>query len=112
MKESEEIPPASEGEIRELLLGRLEGEKRERIEGRLLDDADFGEIVSAIEEELIDDYNTSGLSDEDRRRFEQHFLVTPERRQRVGSTAEGAKKARLRRGDSYGVASAEARQAG
>lgn len=70
-------------EIRRYLLGNLSGEDQQRVEERLLTEQGVFEELLFAEEELIDDYVTDDLSDEDRTKFEQHFLSTPERHQRL-----------------------------
>lgn len=70
-------------EIKLYLLGNLSEEIRERVEARLLTEKSFLDELLIVEEELIDDYVTSDLSDGDRLRFEQHFLCTPERQQKL-----------------------------
>ena len=72
-----------ESVIRDFLLGRTADVDRERLEERLLADPAFSEIVSAIEEDLIDDYTSGLLFNDERHRFESCFLVTEERRRRV-----------------------------
>lgn len=70
--------------IREYLLGNLaDGEKMRQIEEELLLDDDFNEMLSAAEEELIDEYLDDGLSEAAQDRFVQHFLASPERRQKL-----------------------------
>ena len=77
--------PGEEDEvaIRDFLLGRTAEADRERFEERLLADPAFSEVVSAIEEELIDAYTAGLLFNDDRHWFETRFLVTEERRRRV-----------------------------
>ncbi len=65
------------------LLGRLNETESDHFEQRYLDEpALFAEMMQ-IEDELIDDYAAGALSNEDRIRFEQHFLQFPERRKKV-----------------------------
>jgi anti-sigma-K factor RskA len=70
-------------ELRKYLLGDLTQEARQRIEQRLLTENNFLEELLLGEEELIDDYVVGDLSDEDRLKFERHFLSTPERHQQL-----------------------------
>ncbi len=70
-------------EIRLYLLGKLAGEDREKFEQRLLTDDELFEELLATEDELIDDFLTGDLSRAETERFEQHFLVTDERRQKL-----------------------------
>jgi hypothetical protein len=70
-------------EIRRYLLGGLTEEGRQAIEQRMLTDEDFFEELLFAEEELADQYLNEGLSEEERRDFEGHFLSTPERRRKL-----------------------------
>ncbi len=67
-------------EIRQYLLGELAEEDSERIEERLLTEHEFHEELAITEDELIDDYVSNDLSDDQRRKFEVHFLRTDARR--------------------------------
>ncbi|MBV9960530.1 MAG: hypothetical protein JO360_19030 [Acidobacteria bacterium] len=73
----------SQNEIREYLLGSLSAEARERVETRLLTEEEFYAELVAWEDELIDQYVNEGLTDEERSRFEAHFLCDPERQQKI-----------------------------
>src|ERR687886_587977 len=70
-------------ELRQYLLGDLSGEARQRVEQRLLTEPDFLDELLLGEEELIDDYVRENLPDDDRLKFERHFLSTPERRRQL-----------------------------
>ena len=70
-------------ELRQYLLGDLTGEARQRVEQRLLAEPDFLDELLLGEEELIDDYVRENLPDDDRLKFERHFLSTPERRRQL-----------------------------
>lgn len=73
----------NENELREYLLGDLTEEARRRVEQRLLTEPDFlGELIAG-EEELVDEYVGDELSDDERLKFERHFLCTKERRQQL-----------------------------
>lgn len=50
---------------------------------RLLSESGFLEEVLVAEEELMDDYVNDDLPAVSRLRFEQHFLITPERQQKL-----------------------------
>jgi hypothetical protein len=65
--------------IRKYLLLQASNLERELVELRLLTDLHFLEYVEMVEDEMIDDYVYNHLSPKDRLRFEQHFLFTPER---------------------------------
>ncbi len=69
--------------IRQYLLGLLPLAEQEPLEVRFLtDDALYEELLIA-EDELIDQYLAGNLAGAERESFENHFLVTPERRQKV-----------------------------
>src|SRR5918911_3475812 len=70
-------------ELRQYLLGDLSGEAQQRVEQRLLTEPDFLDELLLGEEELIDDYVRENLPDDDRLKFERHFLSTPERRRQL-----------------------------
>lgn len=74
---------AGDKEIRQYLLGGLDDEARQGIERRLLTEEDFFEELLFVEEELTDQYLNEGLSEDERRGFEGHFLSTPERRRKL-----------------------------
>lgn len=65
------------------LLGDLPDESRSKLEERFFQDDRFYEQLLAIQEELADDYVQDRLSQEDRARFENFFLQSPMRRERV-----------------------------
>lgn len=70
-------------ELRQYLLGDLTGEAQQMVEQRLLTEPDFLVELLLGEEELIDDYVGENLPDDDRLKFERHFLSTPERRRQL-----------------------------
>ena len=67
--------------IQSYLLGQLTIEERVQIEERVLLDSDFFEQVLIVENELIDAYLEGSLSDKEG--FVQHFMSTPQQRQKV-----------------------------
>src|SRR2546423_4909082 len=70
-------------EMRGYLLGGLSQKVRQQVEERLMtEDGSFDELL-LVEEELIDDYVGGQLPFDERRRFEQHFLSTPERQRQL-----------------------------
>lgn len=73
----------SHNEIRQYLLGSLSEEARERVEVRLLTEEEFYSELLAWEDELIDQYVDEGLSGEERKQFEAHFLCDPERQRKI-----------------------------
>jgi hypothetical protein len=69
--------------IRPYLLGLIQQSEQPQIEERLLVDNEFYEELLIAEDELIDEYLAGELSLLERRNFEEHFLITPEREQKV-----------------------------
>jgi tetratricopeptide (TPR) repeat protein len=70
-------------QIRRFLLGQLREEERERFEERILDDQALLDHLSIVEEELIDDYLFGTLAGGEEEDFEQRFLTTPKRREKL-----------------------------
>ncbi|HET9528734.1 MAG TPA: hypothetical protein VFQ92_00165 [Blastocatellia bacterium] len=69
--------------IRRYLLGMAAEDEREQIEERLLIASDYFEELLIAEDELIDQYVKGELSSQDKERFKTHFLIAPERRQKL-----------------------------
>ena len=65
------------------LLGNLSESDQAKVEDRVFADADYLAALEASEADLIDTYVRGGLSQPDRRAFEQRFLTSPNRRSRV-----------------------------
>jgi hypothetical protein len=65
------------------LLGAASAEEEQRLEERYFSDDSYFELLVTVEEELIDAYVSAEMSRDERQRFEQHFLSSPQRRQRV-----------------------------
>lgn len=73
-----------QGTTRQYLLGQLTDEaKQQEIEQRLLNDDEFFEELEVTEEDLIDEYLTGKLSENEQGRFERYFLGSPERQQKL-----------------------------
>jgi anti-sigma factor RsiW len=70
-------------EIREYLLGGLSHEVLRQVEERLMTEDGFFDELLLVEEGLIDNYVGGQLSPGERRRFEEHFLSTPERQRQL-----------------------------
>lgn len=69
--------------IRRYLLGQLDENAHEEVEkGFLTSDEMFGELL-VVEDEIIDDYLAGKLDDGERAAFENHFLATPERHDKL-----------------------------
>ncbi|MEP7338428.1 MAG: hypothetical protein ABI977_11890, partial [Acidobacteriota bacterium] len=73
----------NEGLIVRYLLGDLPEEEQARLEERAFADRRCTEDIVAVEGDLIDEYVRGGLSNAERRLFEQRFLASAERRQKV-----------------------------
>jgi hypothetical protein len=75
--------PFSEGLLVRYLLGDLPEEQRVEIEERAFCDHQYLRNIQAVESDLIDEYVRGGLSKAERRRFEETFFVSAERREKV-----------------------------
>jgi hypothetical protein len=75
--------PAEEALMVRFLLGQLSPGECDAIEERFLREPRYFEEFLAFEEALIDDYVRGALSDDQRQRFERHWLISQERRERV-----------------------------
>jgi len=73
----------SEKHVFRYLIGDLTDAEQEETERRLLADESSFEALQVAEDELIDAYVRGELSAEDRERFQEHFLRTPSRRERL-----------------------------
>src|ERR1051325_8820824 len=69
--------------IARYLLGDLAEEQQVAIEDRAFSDKDLLALVTAVENDLIDEYVRRELSETERRKFESRFLASAERRKRV-----------------------------
>jgi hypothetical protein len=76
-------PAEREERLARFLLGALPPEEHAGIEERLFLDDDLDEELRAATDDLIHGYLSGSLSDEDRRRFETHFLASPIHRERM-----------------------------
>ncbi|MBD0373107.1 MAG: hypothetical protein ICV60_19860 [Pyrinomonadaceae bacterium] len=73
----------SEELIDRYLLGDLPEERQAEVEERAFQDRQYMERILAAESDLIDEYVRGGLSDSQRRMFDQRFLASAERRRKV-----------------------------
>lgn len=73
--------------FRKYLLQELPEAQQEQIEMRLLTDQEFGRRLAIAQDDLIDDFVTSRLSDHEEQRFREHYLITLERQQKIGFAA-------------------------
>jgi hypothetical protein len=78
-----------DGVLRRYLLGTLDPAVREEVEKRLFSqDQIFWEQMCLAEDELVDAYAADQLDADDRHRFDECFLVTDERRDKLMFTRE------------------------
>ena len=69
--------------IARYLLGELSEEQQVEIEDRAFADKQYLASITAVENDLIDEYVRNELRGVDRQRFEKQFLASAERRKRV-----------------------------
>src|SRR5690349_1633953 len=69
--------------IARYLLGELPEEQQVEIEDRAFSDKDYLASITAVENDLIDEYVRGELNSDERQRFESRFLASAERRKRV-----------------------------
>lgn len=69
--------------IRRFLLGDLSEQEREQVEQRLMSDDDLYQQLLVAEDELIDEYVSDELPEQERAKFSRHFMSVPELRQDV-----------------------------
>jgi hypothetical protein len=77
------ITVETKSEIRRYLLGQLDEASGERLELRLISEPEVVEEFDVVVDELIDDYVAGELSEVDRQKAESHFLVAPERQEKL-----------------------------
>jgi len=65
------------------LLGKLAEEEQVRVEDHAFADSEYQAALAAVEADLIDAYVRGQLSSDDRRAFEDRFLISPNRREKV-----------------------------
>jgi cell division protein FtsB len=65
------------------LLGEMGEDEQEQVEEMYFGDEEFFDRLLIVEDELIDAYARQKLSELERERFENYFLRSPERRERV-----------------------------
>lgn len=69
--------------LKSYLLGDLGADERQRLEQQLMIDSGAFEELHWTEDEMIDEYLSGALSDREKERFENFFLSTPERHQKL-----------------------------
>lgn len=73
----------SEKVIAQYLLGELPEEQQVEIEDRAFQDKEYLASITAVENDLIDEYVRDEMPENLRQRFEERFLASAERRKRV-----------------------------
>lgn len=69
--------------IAHYLLGDLTDEQQSEIEDRAFTDKDYLATITAVEDDLIDEYVRDEMPADERRKFESRFLASEARRKRV-----------------------------
>jgi hypothetical protein len=77
------MPIVTNETIKQYLLNTLSEADREHFEIQYFEDDDLFQRLWMIEEELITDYIYDKLTLSERRLFDEHYSVTPERRKRI-----------------------------
>src|SRR5690242_2863412 len=75
--------PEVQERLRRYLLGQLSDDVREEVEQDFLSREEVFQELLMLEDELIDEYLSGKLKATDRRAFEQHFLATQERNEKL-----------------------------
>jgi len=70
-------------ELRQYLLGLLAESEREPVDRRILTDSEFYEELQATEDDLVDEYLSGKLTEQERRQFELHFASGEERHNKL-----------------------------
>jgi len=73
--------------IRKHFLGRLSDEESERLEETIALDAGLFAKAKSVEMQIVDDYIRHSMSKSDRDAFENHYLSTDARRERLAASA-------------------------
>src|SRR5256885_113617 len=75
--------PDEQRSVRRYLLGELSQAEQQRLEERLMSDDLALEELLVAEDELIDDYLQGALARAEQERFENFFLLTAERQEKL-----------------------------
>jgi len=65
------------------LLGELSEDEQVRLEERFFRDSQLSDLISEVEDDLVDRYTRGELSDRQRRLFERRFLITARRQNKL-----------------------------
>jgi len=71
-----------QGQLREYLLGKLSEDEQQKIEERLMVEDELFDEFEVSKDELVEEYRSGDLAQNDRQWFEDHFLATSEGRER------------------------------
>jgi CHAT domain-containing protein len=77
------VEEIEEKKIRQYLLGELAEAEMSHFEERLMSEDELFERLLVVEDELIDERAAEELSAEEQARFDNYFLATPQRRERL-----------------------------
>ena len=69
--------------MKQYLLGELTEAEQQQLEERLMTSSECFELLLIAEDELVDEYVRGTLSAREQERFNDYFLCTPERRQKL-----------------------------
>lgn len=75
--------PAVQERLRRYLLGQAGAAEREQLEQELLASDELFEELLVVEDEITDDYLAGRMSVDDRQLFDQYFLKSPERHDKL-----------------------------
>ena len=67
------------------LLGELAEAEQSLVEERSFQDTEFSELLSEVEDDLVDDYVRADLPAAERAHFERHYLSSPRRHEKMSS---------------------------
>src|SRR5882724_10970517 len=69
--------------MKRYLLGELAESEQQELEERLMTSNEYFEELLVAEDELVDEYLRGTLSPREQEKFNDHFLCTPERREKL-----------------------------
>jgi len=69
--------------VRRFLLGEVDDDERQRIEGLFISDPEANEKILIAEEDLVEDYLEDALTPSDRRKFLAQYRSTPQQRRKL-----------------------------
>lgn len=88
--------PEVQNRLRRYLLGQLSGDAREELEQELLTSAETFQELLVLEDELVDEYLAGRISADDRHHFAEHFLISPDRQEKLRFARALVKAAKAR----------------